>query len=128
MSQEQYQAGICNIGGPEIATRKRLAYFGGVVLIAYAALIIIQDFNTSISLFAIIPAMIFSVGFIQSRRKFCLAYGLMGTFSFQQLGNVTKITDRQALAADRRTAINIILQSVGLALILTAIIVLISSL
>lgn len=128
MSQEQYQAGVCNIGGPEVATRKRLAYLGGALLVIYTVFLIVQESDTSMALFAIIPSMIFSIGFIQSRRKFCLAYGLMGTFNFQQLGRVTKITDKQALAADRRTAASIILQSVGLALILTVIVALISSL
>jgi hypothetical protein len=51
----------------------------------------------------------------------------MGTFNFQKLGSVTKIEDKAALAADRKTALQIIVQSLGIAFILTALIVVINS-
>jgi hypothetical protein len=62
------------------------------------------------------------VGFIQSRKKFCLAYGFMGTFNFGRLGKVSRVADKASLAADRKTASSILMQSVGLAAILTLIV------
>jgi hypothetical protein len=62
------------------------------------------------------------VGFIQSRKKFCLAYGFMGTFNFGRLGKVSRVADKASLAADRKTASSILVQSVGLAAILTLIV------
>jgi hypothetical protein len=62
------------------------------------------------------------VGFIQSRKKFCLAYGFMGTFNFGRLGKVSRVADKASLAADRKTAASILMQSVGLAAILTLIV------
>ena len=124
MNVEQYQPGVCNIGGPEVAKRKQVAYFGGLLFVIYAVAVFVKDFTP---IFSLVPALIFSIGFIQSRKKFCLAYGLLGTFNFQNIGTLSKVMDRQALAADRRTALGIILQSIGLALILSSILALLAA-
>lgn len=125
---DQYQAGVCNIGGAEVARRRQAAVLGGVLFIALAIYSIIQSFSPLSSLVLMAPASIFAVGFVQSRKRFCLAYGLMGTFNFQKLGSITKVEDKAALVADRKTAIGIIVQSLGIAVILTSVIVLINSL
>ena len=124
---DTYQAGVCNIGGAEVARRRQVAILGGVLFLALALYSIIQNFSPIASLVLIAPASIFGIGFVQSRKRFCLAYGLMGTFNFQKLGSVTKVEDKAALAADRKMAFQIIIQSMGLALILTSIVALINS-
>jgi hypothetical protein len=68
------------------------------------------------------PALIFAIGFIQSRRKFCLAYGLMGTFNFGPLGKLSKVATPEDRKADRKTAISILVQALALALTITLII------
>lgn len=73
------------------------------------------------SLFA--PLMVFSVGFIQSRKKFCLAYGLMGTFNLGKLGDLTRVQSPEDRKADRRTALTIFVQSALLAFALTVLLV-----
>lgn len=125
---ETYQAGVCNIGGAEVARRRQVAILGGVLFLALALYSIIQNFSPINTLVLIAPASIFAIGFVQSRKRFCLAYGLMGTFNFQKLGSVTKVEDKAALAADRKMAFQIIIQSLGLALILTSIVALVNSL
>jgi hypothetical protein len=125
---EQYQAGVCNIGGAEVARRRQVAYLGAVLFLAAAAFSIINNYSAVASLIVIIPALIFSIGLVQSRKRFCLAYGLMGTFNFAKLGSITKVEDKAALAADRKTALAILVQSLGLSLALTSAIVLINSL
>ena len=117
----QYEAGVCNIGASEVARRRQVAYLGGALYTFFLALAIIQDFSSVTTIAALIPAILFSVGFIQSRRKFCLAYGLMGSFNFQKLGSLTQVEDQISLKADRSTALSILAQSVGLALLLTCI-------
>ena len=119
MNAEQYQPGVCNIGGPEIAKRKQVAYFGGFLFVIYAVAVFVKDFTP---IFSLVPALIFSIGFIQSRKKFCLAYGFLGTFNFGKLGKVSRVSDKASLAADRKTALSILLQSLGLAAILTLIV------
>ena len=116
----QYQAGVCNIGEAEVAKRRQVSYFGGFLYLSFVSSALLRDFTTASTISAIFPAMIFAVGFIQSRRKFCLAYGLMGSFNFQKLGTLTHVEDRDSLKADRKTAISILTQSLVLALLLTA--------
>lgn len=128
MSNTQYQPGLCNIGGAEVARRKQVAQFGGALYLIFSLIFIIKNYSLSLTAVIFLPAMIFAVGFIQSRRKFCLAFGLMGTFNFQRVGTLTKIEDRASLAADRRTALTILLQALGLALALTAATYLLNSL
>jgi hypothetical protein len=71
-----------------------------------------------------VPLMVFSIGFIQSRRKFCLAYGFMGTFNLGKLGDLSRVQSPEDRRADRKTALSILLQAAGLSLILTLITVL----
>jgi hypothetical protein len=118
---------VCNIGGPEVARRKAVAKAGGLLFLVFAIFSLLTNQGASIAALAFVPAVIFSIGFVQSRKKFCLAYGLMGTFNFAALGTLSKVTDKQALAADRRTALIIIAQSIGLALVLTAILLAVTS-
>ena len=65
--------------------------------------------------------MIFSVGLIQSRSKFCLAYGLAGTFNFDKLGKISKVGSAEDRTADRKTAVLILIKSVALAALITAV-------
>jgi len=59
---------------------------------------------------------------VQSRKKFCLAYGFMGTFNFGKLGQLSRVSDKASLAADRKMATSILVQSLGLAAVLTLIV------
>jgi hypothetical protein len=124
---DTYQAGVCNIGGAEVARRRQVAIIGGVIYLALALYAVIQNFSPSASLVLFAPASIFAIGFVQSRKRFCLAYGLMGTFNFQKLGSITKVEDKAALAADRKMAIQIVVQSLGIAFILTALVIFVNS-
>lgn len=124
---DTYQAGVCNIGGAEVARRRQVAVIGGVIYLALALYAIIQNFSPLSSIVLLAPASIFAIGFVQSRKRFCLAYGLMGTFNFQKLGSITKIEDKAALSADRKMALQIITQSMGIAFMLTALVVLVNS-
>ena len=64
-----------------------------------------------------------TIGWVQSRKKFCLAYGLTGTFNFGKLGQISRVADPIARAADRRTALIIFAQSTLYAAALTALVV-----
>ena len=73
----------------------------------------------SLRLGIFIPLSVAAIGWVQSRRKFCLAYGFMGTFNFGKLGQLSRVSDKASLAADRKTAITILVQSLSLAAVLT---------
>jgi hypothetical protein len=118
----EYIAGSCNIGKGEIRRRQFVALIGLILIITTAAGLIGSDSAKSARFGVFVPALVFSVGFIQSRRKFCLAYGLMGTFNFGPLGKLSRVATPEDRSADRKTAISILAQALSLALTITLII------
>ena len=118
MSQE-YVAGSCNIGKGEVRRRQVVALAGAVISVISLIGLIGIDATQSARLTIFFPLMVFAIGFIQSRKKFCLAYGFMGTFNFGKLGQISRVSDPIAKKADRKTAITILAQSILLALGLT---------
>ena len=118
MNQE-YVAGSCNIGKGEVRRRQVVALAGAVISITSLVGLISTDASGSARLSLFFPLMIFSIGFIQSRKKFCLAYGFMGTFNFGKLGQISRVSDPISKKADRKTALIILAQSTALALGLT---------
>ena len=121
----EYQAGTCNIGPSEIHRRYQSAILGGVIYLALAIYLITSDSSLSSRLIAFAPAMLASVGYVQAKSRFCFAYGLMGVFNFDKAGDVKKIKDPAALKADRANAAKILGKSLLLAVVLTAVVVLI---
>ena len=118
MSQE-YIAGSCNIGTGEVRRRQVVALAGAVISVTSLIGLIGTDASRSARFSLFFPLMVFAIGFIQSRKKFCLAYGFMGTFNFGKLGQISRVSDPIAKKADRKTALTILAQSILLALGLT---------
>jgi len=118
LSQE-YIPGTCNIGKGEIRRRQVVALAGAVISVTSLIGLLGTDAARSARLSLFIPLMVFAIGFIQSRKKFCLAYGFLGTFNFGGLGQLSRVADPIAKKADRKTALTILLQSALLALGLT---------
>ena len=117
----EYIAGACNIGKGEIRRRQFVALIGIFLTVSTATTLLATDQARSARFSIFLPAMIFSVGFIQSRKKFCLAYGLAGTFNFGKLGSITKVQSAEDRKADRKTAISILTQATFLAVAITAV-------
>ena len=116
-----YIAGACNIGKGEVRRRQFVALIGIFLIATSATTLLATDQMRSARISIFLPAMIFSVGFVQSRKKFCLAYGLAGTFNFGKLGSITKVQSLEDRKADRKTAISILAQASLLAAAITAV-------
>ena len=116
-----YIPGTCNIGKGEIRQRQLVALFGIFLTVSSATALLATDQSRSSRLSIFIPALVFSIGFVQSRSKFCLAYGLAGTFNFERLGKISKVQSAEDRKADRKTAIAILLKSAALAALITAV-------
>ena len=119
MSISQYQPGVCNIGGPEVKRRKQVFQLGTVLFLIVAIYFLFTGATSNSAAIAFFPAMLAAVGFVQSRKKFCFAFGLMGTFNFSETGKLSKVASKAEMAADRRQALTIIAQSIGLAVVAT---------
>lgn len=118
-----YIPGTCNIGKGEIRRRQFVAIIGLFLTISSIAALISSDATKSARFSIFLPAMVFAIGFVQSRKKFCLAYGFAGTFNFGKLGSISRVASAEDRKADRATAIKIFAQSALLALIITTLFV-----
>jgi hypothetical protein len=123
LAQADYIPGTCNIGGDELRSRRIVAAVGLILSLSALAIFIATDVSQSARLGIFIPLLVMSIGWVQSRKKFCLAYGFAGTFNFGKLGHLSRVSDPIARAADRRTALIIFTQSTLYAAVLTALVV-----
>ena len=119
MSEELYIAGSCNIGTREIMRRRIVALSGLLFAAITASAVLSADANKSTRWAVFLPLLVAAIGWIQSRRKFCLAYGLAGTFNFGRMGDIKRVIDPVSRNADRKTAVTILLQSLALAFAIT---------
>ena len=122
MSTAQYIPGSCNIGKGEIRQRQIVALIGFAISISSLIALISTSAPRGARLGIFIPLAVASIGWVQSRKKFCLAYGFMGTFNFGKLGQLSKVADSASRAADRKTALSILIQSGAYAVVATAVI------
>jgi len=99
----EYQPGVCNINQNE--SRKRYISGGlGFLLAAVSAILYgFQGMSTQYLLAVLIFSVFGSMGFIQGRKNFCIAYASQGT---RKTGEETEeIKDDSSLSADRKTAL-----------------------
>jgi hypothetical protein len=122
VSTAEYIPGSCNIGKGEVRQRQIVAVIGLILTISILATLISINAPRGTRLGLFIPLMVASVGWVQSRKKFCLAYGFMGTFNFGKLGHLSKVADSASRAADRKTALTILFQATAYAAIATALV------
>jgi hypothetical protein len=122
MPDYAYIPGACNIGKGEIRRRQLVALVGVFFSISTLLTFNTVDAPTAIRLGIFFPLMVASVGFVQSRSKFCLAYGLAGTFNVGKMGDIKRVASKEDRAADRATALKILGKSFLLALIATAVV------
>jgi hypothetical protein len=122
MPEVQYIPGSCNIGKGEVRRRQIVAlvglFFTAVTLLTFSTV----DTPTEIRLGIFFPLMVASVGFVQSRSKFCLAYGFAGTFNVGKMGDIKRVASKEDRAADRKTALVILGKSFLLAALATAVV------
>jgi hypothetical protein len=122
MPDIEYIPGTCNIGKGEVRKRQLVAlvglFFSVTTLLAFSTV----ETPTAARLGIFFPLMVASVGFIQSRSKFCLAYGFAGTFNVGKMGDIKRVSSREDRAADRKTALVILGKSFLLAALATAVV------
>jgi hypothetical protein len=122
MPDYQYIPGTCNIGKGEIRRRQFVALVGLFFSISTLLTFNAVDAPPAIRLGIFFPLMVASVGFVQSRSKFCLAYGFAGTFNIGKLGDIKRVASKEDRAADRKTALVILGQSFLYAAIATGVV------
>jgi hypothetical protein len=117
----QYTPGVCNIGNGEVRRRQLVAIIGYALALVSFVTMVSTNAAHSARWGLYLQLLVGSIGFVQARRKFCLAYGFMGTFNFGKLGQISKVQSVADKKQDRITALTILLQAALLALALNAI-------
>ncbi|MFW9915903.1 MAG: hypothetical protein ACFFGZ_09875 [Candidatus Thorarchaeota archaeon] len=120
-SDISYQAGICNIGTPEINRRRRLGWLGLLLtvlgFISILGGVAFYDIPPVIGFLVGLPAFMAAIGFLQAQQKFCVAYGLTHVQNVSlQLGAITAIRDADNRKKDRNKAIRMILLAIAIGL------------
>lgn len=123
MTQSEYVAGSCNIGAGEVNRRRMVALIGLVLSLFLLTTFVTTDIARSARWGIFLPLAVMSIGWVQSRKKFCLAYGFAGTFNFGKLGQISRVSDSVSRSADRKTALKILGESLLYAGALTLVIV-----
>ena len=122
MPEVEYIPGTCNIGKGEVRRRQLVALVGLFFSISTLLTFNTVDAPTEIRLGIFFPLLVASVGFVQSRSKFCLAYGFAGTFNVGKMGDIKRVASKEDRAADRKTALVILGKSFLLAALATAVV------
>jgi hypothetical protein len=122
MSDIQYIPGSCNIGKGEIKRRQFVALLGLFLSIFALVTLISIDAPANSRIGIFFPLMMASVGYVQSRSKFCLAYGFAGTFNVGKMGQISRVASPEDRAADRKTALTILGKSFLLAALATGVV------
>ena len=114
-----YAPGACNIGPDEIARRRQAAVVGFVVSLSLATVLLLvgTPAGDPVRLLVAIPLTGAAIGWVQARRRFCMAYGLAGTFNLGKIGEMSRVSDQAALAAYRRTALVIAAQGLAIGVV-----------
>lgn len=116
---EAYIPGKCNIGGGEVKRRKLVGLLALFFSASSLLSLILVHAPREARLGIFFPLIIASIGYFQTRDKFCLAYGLAGTFNLGKLGDISRVSNPIDRAADRAYAFKILGKSFLMAVIAT---------
>jgi hypothetical protein len=120
---DQYIAGACNIGEREIKRRMAVAWLGLFLSLIMYVLLTDHRVNRWEYAWEFFPLMIFSLGLIQARSKFCVAYGWKSLANFGTNSQTFSITDLEAIKADRQFALTIFMRAVGVSIVVAGLII-----
>jgi len=109
----------CNIGGPEVRRRKIAGVISAVFTVFTAVSLIGLDASKLLRSVIFIPILMTAIGWYQTRRRFCLAYGFAGVFNLGALGKVQSVMDPTVRRQDRIQAIRTIGEAVIISTVIT---------
>ena len=121
----EYSSGSCNIGGAEVHRRKVSGVIGALFSVAYYVACISLNAPRGVRAIIFVPLILAWTGWLQSRRNFCAAFGLMGVFNFGLLGEASRVMEAEARAIDRKRALILLTQALALSVASTIVFTLI---
>ena len=123
LKMPDYVAGSCNIGGLEVQRRKRVGYLGAFLSLATLLFLLLVHPATGVRTIIFFPFLLTSISWFQSRERFCLAFGLAGTFNFGPAGKIAKVSNPEDLRLDRAHAFEMLLNAFFVACATSALVI-----
>lgn len=115
-----YTPGKCNINFAEIEHRRKAAYLGLIVFIVIYGALVGLGFSSWFRLILFAPAFTAAIGFLQTKHKFCVAYGASGKQNATPgSAQPTEVTNQQYIALDRAKARALNIRALLIALVVT---------
>ena len=122
MTLDRSIAPRCNIGPVEIARRRRSALVVTIVTALVAVALVALSTPPAVRLLIWPLATAAAVTWLQVVNRFCVAFGALGLENFGRLGDEVHV-DRHQRAADRRRALQLILEGALIGLVVALLLV-----
>ncbi len=120
-----YIPGVCNINPVEVRQRRMSGHIGLVLTLILIILMFALHASWYLRIVIIIPAFISAIGYLQAHNKFCVGYASSGQQHADDGGKVVTITDKEALALDKRKTRTMNFQASVIAALVAAIVIVI---
>ena len=119
-----YVPGVCNINHSEIAYRKKAVYVGVVATVTLFGVLYLLGVQAYTRVILFVPIFIAVIGYLQTKNKFCVAYGASGKQNARNgSGTAEKVNDIDARRKDKQRANAMNIQAAVLSIIFTIILV-----
>lgn len=121
MKEDNYIPGTCNIGNEQLQKRKQFAL--KCISVTLLCILFLQVFHLDKSwrLPMFIPFTLSAIGIQQVYYKFCYLFGLKGYYGFGEVGKAKSVEEEEYRKRDRAKARKMIISSVLIGLLLTAV-------
>jgi hypothetical protein len=121
-SESAYIPGVCKINRAETAQRRMIGNIGLAIFVIFLIGFLLLDVNRIVRIVLFLPAVLAASGYLQARNHFCVGYASAGKQNASQGSAVASdITEDSAKASDKKKARRMNLQSAAIALLATAV-------
>ena len=125
-ASQTYVPGVCNIGPAERRQRRAMGIASAITTLLVLLGLLLIDAPIWWRLILLIPAAGAASGFLQDAMHFCAAFGMKGIYNLINSAGVTDNVDMEEFRlADKRKAIQILLYSLAIGLIVVVLALLI---
>jgi hypothetical protein len=119
---EAYIPGVCNINRHEIAQRRKIGYIGTALLCVLLAVMLGLGLSRWYRVLLFFPASLAATGFLQAKNHFCVGYAAAGQQNATEGSTkATTIADTVAVAADKKRARKMNIQSFSFGLLVVVV-------
>lgn len=115
-----YEPGQCNIGPAERSKRRTIGYLGFIAGVVVVVAVPALRLDPLWMLASAAPFYAGFIGILQARSSFCAGFGLAGVYDVSESGEARlDVDDPDARTADKKKALILQLEAVGLSVVLS---------